>query len=93
METQWYRAWSDTFIEQGGATNNNVNAPITTTLLKTYSNNLYSVQITINGTSSKPTSNNYPYQALAKTTSTFKICNYNSGTDANTYYQWEAKGA
>ena len=63
------------------------------TELKTYSNNLYSVQITINGTSSNPTSNNYPYQALAKTTSTFKICNYNSGTDANTYYQWEAKGA
>lgn len=90
--TSWYRIYSDGWCEQGGATADNATAPITVTLLKAYTNNLYSVQITINGTASNASNNNYPYMALAKTNSTFKLCNYNSGSDSNNYYQWEACG-
>lgn len=88
----WYRVYSDGWCEQGGATSVGADAPITVTLLKAYTNNLYSVQITINGTASSPNSNTFPYQALGKTTSSFIVANYNSGPADNNYYQWEAKG-
>lgn len=90
--TSWYRVYSDGWCEQGGATANKVDSPITVTLLKAYINNLYSVQITINGTASSPNSNTFPYQALGKTASSFIVANYNSGSGANNYYQWEACG-
>lgn len=90
--TSWYRIYSDGWCEQGGATADNVAAPITVTLLKAYINNLYSVQITINGTASSPNINNYPYQALGKTASSFIVANYGSGPGDNNYYQWEACG-
>lgn len=90
--TSWYRVYSDGWCEQGGATSVGASAPITVTLLKEYRNNLYSVQITINGTASSPNSNTYPYQALGKTASSFIVANYNSGPADNNYYQWQACG-
>ena len=92
QDPTWYRQYKSGWVEQGGKTGDNVNAPITITLPVVFTNTLYSVQITVNGTAADANNNNYPYQALAKTTTSFKICNYNSGPGTSNSYQWEAKG-
>ena len=91
-DPSFYNLYSDGYCEQGGRTANNVNSPQSVTLSKEYKNTLYSVMITINGTSTSDFGNTYVITARNITTTSFIIGNYNSGSGSNNYYQWQACG-
>jgi hypothetical protein len=80
---EWYRIWSDGWIEQGGYGSASV------TLLKPYSNTNYNVQITSTYTGS----GGFVMTCYDKTTSNFKIYrSWYSGGEANGYGFWRACG-
>ena len=91
-DQSWYNLYSDGWCEQGGRTANDVNSPQSVILSKKYRNTLYSVMITINGTSTSDFGNTYVITARNITTTSFIIGNYNSGSGSNNYYQWQACG-
>lgn len=91
-DPSWYNLYSDGYCEQGGRTANDVNSPQSVILSKKYRNTLYSVMITINGTSTSDFSNSYVITARNITTTSFIIGNYYSGSGSNNYYQWQACG-
>lgn len=70
--TEWYRVWSDGWVEQGGIKGKYSENAVLVTLLKPYSDNLYTVQTTAhhNGSANQDAIND-------KTTTTFYLVSVN----------------
>ena len=87
--TEWYRVWSDGWIEQGGV-DSNINLIATINLNKSFSDANYTVVITCaqNVTSSSA----YDIGAYNKTTTSFARIGINSSGSANNTTNWYACG-
>ena len=84
--TEWYRVWSDGWIEQGGAT---AGGGTTTTLLKPFADTTYSIQCTLQLVA---VTTYYSPVVYEKRANSFKV-NINSGSTTPTnLYSWYACG-
>ena len=82
----WYRVWSDGWIEQGGAT---AGGGTTTTLLKQFADTNYSIQCTLQNVN---VTTYYSPVFYEKNTDSFKVNINGGGTTPNNLYNWRACG-
>ena len=88
--TNWYRKWSDGWLEQGGHYNQNINNQwVTTTLLQPYVNTLYIINVSAVAYTDLASTESYMTFYPDKTTTAFKtgtMGHYRSG------FYWSTAG-
>lgn len=82
--TEWYRVWSDGWVEQGGCAVNSNGRGVRVTLLKPYADRNYTIvgQAVETGSSFR---NGSTTDVIAKTATSFVIGIYNGGAENNWY--------
>ena len=83
--TEWYRVWSDGWIEQGGQSYNAVDSEITIQLHKPYTNSDYFITQTtgFNGAWSQPVTGWYIPATIVSVTNSSFVIHFYSGNGLN----------